>query len=78
MLEFKKVWVAVAAFSSNEFTEGNFFVVFVGFQYLLRVYLSRLFLLLVIYGEIIQLIASAIILGIGHIGIHLQHLKAIK
>ena len=33
------------------------------------------FLLLGIYGKVIWLIISAIILGIGHIGIHLQHLE---
>jgi len=33
------------------------------------------FLLLGIYGRVIWLIISIIILGIGHIGIHLQHLK---
>lgn len=33
------------------------------------------FLLLGIYGKVIWLIISIIILGIGHIGIHLQHLK---
>ncbi|WP_233500627.1 hypothetical protein [Paenibacillus antibioticophila] len=36
------------------------------------------FLLLGIYGKVIWLIAFAIILGIGHIGIHIQHLKAIR
>ena len=33
------------------------------------------FLLLGIYGKVIWLILSAIILGIGHIGIHMQHFK---
>lgn len=33
------------------------------------------FLLLGIYGKVIWLIISIIILGIGHIGIHLQHRK---
>jgi hypothetical protein len=33
------------------------------------------FLLLGIYGRVIWLIIATIILGIGHIGIHLQHLK---
>ncbi len=33
------------------------------------------FLLLGIYGKVIWLIISIIILGIGHIGIHLKHLK---
>lgn len=36
------------------------------------------FLLLGIYGKVIWLIVSVIVLGIGHIGIHIQHLKAIK
>lgn len=31
------------------------------------------FLLLGIYGKVVWMIASAVILGIGHIGIHLQH-----
>ena len=33
------------------------------------------FLLLGIYGKVIWLILSSVILGIGHIGIHLQHIK---
>jgi len=36
------------------------------------------FLLLGIYGKVIWMIISITILGIGHIGIHLQHLKAIN
>lgn len=36
------------------------------------------FLLLGIYGKVIWLIISAIIFGIGHIGIHLQHIKNLK
>ncbi len=36
------------------------------------------FLLLGIYGKNIPLIISAIILGIGHIGIHMSHKKEIK
>jgi hypothetical protein len=36
------------------------------------------FLLLGIYGKVIWLIASAILIGIGHIGIHIQHLKKIS
>lgn len=34
-------------------------------------------LFLGIYGKVIWLIVSAVIIGIGHIGIHLQHLKSI-
>ena len=36
------------------------------------------FLLLGIYGKVIWLIISSVILGIGHIGIHLQHIKDIR
>ncbi|MDF2672219.1 MAG: hypothetical protein K0R09_484 [Clostridiales bacterium] len=36
------------------------------------------FLLLSIYGKVIWLSISVIVLGVGHIGIHLQHLKDIK
>ena len=36
------------------------------------------FLLLGIYGKVMWLIISVIILGIGHIGIHMQHLKHYK
>ena len=36
------------------------------------------FLLLGIYGNVIWLVLSALILGIGHIGIHVQHFQALK
>ena len=36
------------------------------------------FFFLGIYGKVIWLMVSVIILGIGHIGIHLQHLKEIQ
>lgn len=35
------------------------------------------FLLLGVYGKVIWLILSVLVLGIGHIGIHLQHLREI-
>jgi hypothetical protein len=35
------------------------------------------FLLLGIYGKVVWLMISVVILGIGHIGIHLQHRNAI-
>nr|HPL81468.1 hypothetical protein [Anaerolineaceae bacterium] len=35
------------------------------------------FLLLAIYGKNIVLAVSVLILGVGHIGIHLMHLKEI-
>lgn len=36
------------------------------------------FLFLGIYGRVIWLIISVVVLGIGHIGIHIQHLKEIN
>jgi len=36
------------------------------------------FLSLGVYGKVIWLIASTVILGIGHIGIHIQHYKTIS
>jgi hypothetical protein len=36
------------------------------------------FLFLGVYGRVIWLIISVVILGIGHIGIHLEHLKEIR
>ena len=36
------------------------------------------FILLGIYGKVLWLILSAVILGIGHIGIHIQHKRKIN
>jgi len=36
------------------------------------------FFFLGVYGKVIWLLISVVILGIGHIGIHLQHLKEIQ
>lgn len=36
------------------------------------------FFLLGIYGKVVWMLISVTVLGIGHIGIHLQHLKEIK
>lgn len=36
------------------------------------------FFLLGVYGKVIWLMVSVVILGIGHIGIHLQHLREIR
>ena len=36
------------------------------------------FLLLGIYGKVIWLIISAVIIGVGHIGIHILHLRTLK
>ena len=36
------------------------------------------FFLLGVYGKVVWLLISVVILGVGHIGIHLQHLKEIN
>lgn len=36
------------------------------------------FLLLGIYGKVIWMVIAAVILGVGHIGIHLQHKRQLK
>lgn len=62
----------------NERTEYNFYRSFYGIPIPLASLPVIAFLLLGIYGKVIWLIISAIILGIGHLGIHIQHLKRIK
>ncbi len=62
----------------NEHTEDNFYRSFYGIPVPLASLPVVAFLLLGIYGKVIWLISSAIIIGIGHLGIHIQHLKAIK
>jgi hypothetical protein len=63
---------------TNEHTEENFYRSFYGIPVPGASLPVVAFLLLGIYGKVIWLIVSAIIIGIGHIGIHIQHLKAIK
>ncbi len=62
----------------NEHTEENFYRSFFGIPVPGASLPVMAFLLLGIYGKVIWLIMSAIIIGIGHIGIHIQHIKAIK
>lgn len=62
----------------NEHTENNFYRSFYGIPIPLASLPVTAFLLLGIYGRVIWLIASALLLGIGHIGIHIQHLTSSK
>lgn len=62
----------------NEHTEENFYRSFCGIPVPGASLPVTAFLLLGIYGKVIWLIVSAVIIGIGHIGIHIQHLKAIE
>lgn len=63
---------------NNEHTEENFYRSFYGIPVPSASLPVVAFLLLGIYGKVIWLILSAIIIGIGHIGIQIQHLKSIS
>ncbi|MEH7085363.1 hypothetical protein V7139_21845 [Neobacillus drentensis] len=63
---------------THEHTEENFYRSFYGIPVPGASLPVIAFFLLGIYGKVIWLIASSIMIGIGHIGIHIQHFKAIK
>jgi hypothetical protein len=75
MLLYEISWIR---YFLNEHTEKNFYRSLSGIPVPLASLPVMAFLLLGIYGKVIWLIISIIILGIGHIGIHIEHLKAIK
>ncbi|MBU5312820.1 hypothetical protein KQI38_12315 [Tissierella carlieri] len=75
MIFYEICWIR---YFMNEHTEENFYRSFCRIPVPLASLPVMAFLLLGIYGKVIWLIASAIIIGIGHIGIHIQHVKAIK
>ncbi len=64
------------------FTKGHtteyFYRSFLGIPVPLASLPVAAFLLLGIYGKVIWLILAVLILGTGHIGIHLQHLHGLK
>lgn len=62
----------------NEHTEKNFYRSFCGIPVPAASLPVLAFLLLGIYGNVIWLILSSILLGIGHIGMHIRHLRAIE
>ncbi|WP_318503107.1 hypothetical protein [Bacillus sp. T3] len=74
MLMYEMYWIR---YFKNEHTLENFYSSFGGFPVAGASLPVLAFLLLSIYGKVIWLSVSVIMLGIGHIGIHLQHLKAI-
>ncbi|MDS1030542.1 hypothetical protein RDV78_08675 [Bacillota bacterium LX-D] len=75
MILYEICWIR---YFTNKYTEENFYRSFCGIPVPLASLPVMAFFLLGIYGKVIWLIASAIIIGIGHIGIHIQHLKSIK
>ncbi|GGH22527.1 hypothetical protein [Paenibacillus segetis] len=72
MILYEICWIR---YFTNERTEKNFYRSFYGIPVPLASLPVIAFLLLGIYGKVIWLIVSAIIIGIGHIGIHVQHVK---
>lgn len=75
MITYEMYWIR---YFSGEHTLENFYRSFCGVPVPGASLPIIAFLLLGIYGKVIWLIISIIILGIGHIGIHLQHLKEIE
>lgn len=75
MVIYEVCWIR---YFTGEHTEENFYRSFYGIPVPLASLPVAAFLLLGIYGKVIWMIASAVIIGIGHIGIHIQHLKALK
>jgi hypothetical protein len=75
MLLYEINWIR---YFTNEHTEKNFYRSFYGIPVPGASLPVIAFLLLGIYGKVIWLIISAIIIGIGHIGIHIQHLKQLS
>lgn len=73
MIFYEICWIR---YFTNNHTEENFYRSFLKIPIPLASLPVTAFLLLGIYGKVIWLIVSVIILGIGHIGIHVQHLKA--
>lgn len=75
MILYEICWIR---YFTNEHTEENFYRSFYGIPVPLASLPVMAFMLLGIYGKVIWLMASAIVIGIGHIGIHIQHVKAIR
>ncbi len=70
--------ISWARYFTGEPTELNFYRSFLGIPVPGASLPVIAFLLLGIYGKVVWLIVSSVILGIGHIGIHIQHFKAMK
>lgn len=75
MLIYEMAWVRYFKFGH---TLKNMYGKFIGIPVPLALLPVLAFLLLGVYGKSVLMIASVVILGIGHIGIHIQHYKKIK
>ena len=59
-------------------TQEDFYKRFLGIPLPLATLPVAAFLLLGIYGGVVWLVVAAVVLGIGHIGIHAGHLRALR
>lgn len=75
MLVYELCWIR---YFIGPHTEQAFYKSFCGVPVPLAVLPVFAFFLLGVYGEVIWLSIAAVFLGIGHIGIHIQHIKAMK
>ncbi|MES2169237.1 MAG: hypothetical protein V4479_00735 [Actinomycetota bacterium] len=74
MVAYEAAWVRYFA---GRHTMGNFYRSLLGVPLPLATLPVAAFLLLGIYGRLLPLIGASLILGFGHIGIHLQHRRAL-
>ena len=75
MLLYEVCWLR---YFKGEHTEKDFYGSFCGMPVPLASLPVTAFLLMGIYGRVFWLIVPVIILGIGHIGIHIGHLKTMR
>lgn len=75
MLLYELCWVR---YFIGPHTEKTFYQSFCGVPIPLAVLPVLAFFFLGVYGGVIWLCISAVLLGIGHIGIHIQHVKAMR
>lgn len=74
MLLYEIYWIR---YFTGEHTQASFYRSFLGIPVPGAVLPVAAFLLLGVYGKVIWLIAASVLLGVGHIGIHLQHRKEV-
>ena len=75
MLMYESWWVR---YFKSQKTTADFYSSFCGVPVAGATLPVAAFFLLGIYGKVVWLLISVVILGIGHIGIHLQHYKEIN
>lgn len=75
MLLYEAWWIR---YFSGKKTLADFYSAFLGVPVAGATLPVAAFFLLGIYGKVVWLMLSSVILGIGHIGIHLQHKREIQ